>query len=176
MRNLQEYANFAMELLDELHIPYTIPENFTVNSRARRWGLCKLNSGKFYISVNQTLLDERNSEDGLINTLLHELLHTCPGCLNHGAIWKKYAAMVYGKFGYNVKRTNDEQEKGVTTGNFNATEREYKYLIYCEKCHKLVAKRKKRCGVTENPGKWQHVGCGGHLYMMDISERCVDDS
>ena len=93
MRDLMEYANFCMEMLDEINIPYCEPESFTINTRARRWGQCKYirASGKFYININITLLDERNGEDGLINTILHELLHTCPGCMNHGAEWKKWA-------------------------------------------------------------------------------------
>jgi len=176
-RNLQVYADFAMEILDDLKIPYKKPQTFTVNYRARRWGQCRLRNGEYYININRTLLDTRNSEDGLVNTLLHELLHTCPGCMDHGARWKKYAAMVYSKYGYNVKRTSDEEEKGVTTGNFNRKETDYKYLIYCEKCGKLVASRKRRCDLTENPGLYRHGDpCRGKLYCRNAESYIAADN
>jgi len=163
MRDLMEYANFCMEMLSEISVPYSAVEKFTINTRAARWGQCRKTGGKFYINVNVTLLDERNDEEGLINTLLHELLHTCPGCMNHGAEWKKWAEKVRRAYGYNIKRTGEEDEKGIVTGNLNETERAYKYFIYCEKCGKLIERKKRKCDVTERPWRWQHSGCGGKL-------------
>lgn len=169
MRNLMEYANFCMEMLDEIAVPYRKVETFTVNTRASRWGLCSLRDGKFYIQINVTLLDERNGEDGLINTLLHELLHTCPGCMNHGPNWKYYAERVRKIYGYDIKRTSDNDEKEVTTGNLNYKRREYKYFIYCEKCGKLMARRKRACHLTDNLGLYQHGGtCHGKLVCYDF--------
>ena len=111
MRDLMEYAEFCMELLDEIYIPYTRPENFTVNTRAKRWGLCSLRGGKYYIQINVTLLDERNSDEGLINTIIHELLHTCPDSMDHGYRWKYYAYRVQRDLGYDIKRTSSEEDK-----------------------------------------------------------------
>lgn len=168
MRDLMEYAKFCMEMLDEIHVPYGKVETFTVNTRARRWGQCKLEYGKYYISINATLLDERNSEDGLINTLLHELLHTCPGCMNHGPKWKFYGEQVRRIYGYNIKRTSSEEDKEVTTGNLNIKESEYKYYIYCEKCGELIERKKRKCSTTEAPWRYQHIGCGGKLFCLDF--------
>ena len=169
MRDLMEYASFCMEMLDEIAVPYSPVEKFTVNTRASRWGLCSLRGGKYYIQINVTLLDDRNGEDGLINTLLHELLHTCPGCMNHGPNWKFYAEKVRRNYGYDIKRTSDNEEKEVTTGNLNFKRREYKYFLYCEKCGKLIARRKRLCDLTEYPYLWKHgSGCGGKLVCHDF--------
>jgi len=169
MRDLMEYAKFCMEMLDEIHVPYGKVETFTVNTRARRWGQCRLVYGKYYIDINVTLLDERNGEDGLINTLLHELLHTCPNCMNHGETWKFYAEKVRRIYGYNIKRTSDNDEKEVMTGNLNYKKREYKYFVYCEKCGKLIARRKKACDLTENSGLYYHGGdCRGKLTCLNF--------
>ena len=172
MRDLMEYANFCMEMLDEIGVPYREPENFTINTRARRWGQCKYvyATGRYNIDINITLLDERNGEDGLINTILHELLHTCPGCMNHGAEWKKWAGKVRRHYGYNIQRLSDDDEKDVTTGNLNYKPVAYKYLIYCEKCGKLVGRRKKRCHITDYPELWKHSGCGGLLYCEEAGK------
>lgn len=168
MRDLYEYAEFCMELLNDIYVPYQRPENFTVNTRARRWGQCRKINGKYYININATLLDERNGENGLINTLLHELLHTCPNCMNHGSTWKYYAEKVRRAYGYDIKRTSDQEKKQVTTGNLNYREREYKYFIYCEKCGKLITRRKRACDITENPGLWKHSIDGGKLYCRPV--------
>lgn len=164
MRDLMSYANFCMKMLDEIGIPYSKVEEFTVNKRARRWGLCSLRNGKYYIQINTTLLDERNGEDGLINTIIHELLHTCHGCMNHGKMWKSYAEQVRKTYGYNIKRTSDNEEKCVTTGNLNESKREYKYFVYCKKCGKLIVKRKRRSELIDNIGRYTHTNCGGKLY------------
>ena len=172
MRDIMEYAEFCMEMLDEIGVPYRTPETFTINTRARRWGQCKrVNAtGKYYIDINITLLDERNGEDGLINTILHELLHTCPNCMNHGTEWKKWAAKVMRHYGYNITRVSDDDDKDVTTGNFNYKPTVYKYLLYCEDCGKLVARRKRRCDLTEYPMLWKHSGCGGSLYCVEAGK------
>ena len=171
MRNLMEYAEFCMEMLDEIDVPYKRPEVFTINTRSKRWGRCVYKAGKYYVDINITLLDERNGEDGLINTILHELLHTCPNCMNHGTQWKKWASAVRRRYGYDIKRLSNADEKDITTGNFNEKKTEYKYLIYCEKCGKLVARRKKQCRVTEHPELWRHSGeCRGVLYCVEAGK------
>lgn len=37
-------------------------------------------------------------------TIVHELLHTCEGCFNHGAKWKYYAEVMNNKYGYQITR------------------------------------------------------------------------
>lgn len=62
------------------------------NTRAKsRWGQCKRVSGGYSININIDLLDERNDYKGLENTLIHEILHTVDGCMNHGPNWKRAA-------------------------------------------------------------------------------------
>lgn len=90
MRNLEDVAIECMEMLDRIGIKYGNVKEVIPNSRARsRWGQCKIVPGGFQININVDLLDERNSIDGLKETLLHELLHTVSGCFNHGREWKE---------------------------------------------------------------------------------------
>ena len=51
-----------------------------VNTRAmKRWGQCTCLGGNNYaISINVILLRDDTNIDGLKNTIIHELLHTCP--------------------------------------------------------------------------------------------------
>jgi len=162
MRDLLKYGAMCMDMLDDLNIPYGNVLEIVINTRAgKRWGQCKKISSGYSININADLLREENDEAGLINTLLHELLHTCPNCMNHGECWKRYAAMINRRYGYDVKRTSSAEEKGVVIRNVGRKE-EYKYFCKCEKCG-YVWRYKRMCETVRNPGKYQHHGCGGKL-------------
>lgn len=112
MRDLIEYACKAMEMLDSIGVQYGNIIDFTVNTRAqKRWGQCRKVPGGYTININAVLLDERNSEDGLMNTILHELAHSVDGCMNHGTNWKAVANHIHNALGYNIKRTDSAEEK-----------------------------------------------------------------
>jgi predicted SprT family Zn-dependent metalloprotease len=161
MRDLIEYACKAMEMLDSIGIEYGNIIDFTVNTRAhKRWGQCRKVPGGYSININATLLDERNSEDGLMNTILHELAHTVDGCYNHGAKWKKVANEIYLAFGYKVKRTNSAEEKGV----LQETEPKiiYKYQFRCKKRGRVV-RRERASKFTQHYDLYRCGCCGGHF-------------
>lgn len=115
MRNLNSVAYDCMEKLSAINIPYSHAVAFSVNKRAKkRWGQCRRESnGTYSININVNLLKEENDIEGLENTIIHELLHTCPNCMNHGPEWKKYAKMVYDSYGYNIQRCANAYEKGI---------------------------------------------------------------
>ena len=90
--------------LRELGIPLGkhIAPQVEVNTRAqRRLGCCVCREGRFTIQVSARLLEDAPL---LRATLLHELLHTCPGCLNHGPAWKSYAKTVGEALGLSITR------------------------------------------------------------------------
>ena len=85
MRDLTAYAIECMNELDNIGIEYGNIIEFTVNTRAKkRWGQCRAVPGGYSINISSVLLDERNDEKGLKETIHHELLHSCKGCMNHG--------------------------------------------------------------------------------------------
>lgn len=169
MRNVNEYLTMCLEILDDCRIPYGKILEISVNHRAQRWGLCTRTPYGFKIQVNATLLDERNGEDGLVNTILHELIHTCPDCMNHGTTWKNYAEIVRKKWGYNIKRTSSTEDKHVTTGNLNRKTMTDKYLIKCEKCGNEW-RRKRWSGLCENVNRYR-CSCGGKLHCTSLDPR-----
>lgn len=91
--------------LRELGIPLGkhIAPQVEVNTRAqRRLGCCVCREGRFTIQVSARLLEDAPL---LRATLLHELLHTCYGCQNHGKRWKAYAQRVGEALGVEITRT-----------------------------------------------------------------------
>ena len=128
IKHLHELYERAQRELDEINIPYSkkINKILTINKRATaKYGSCKKVSNSYQILVTQVLLGA--TEDGIMNTLIHELLHTCPGCMNHGDNWKNYAYIVNKKLGYNIQRTTAREEKGLEKRVI-----ERNYIITCE--------------------------------------------
>lgn len=79
-------------------------------------------------------LVNNGSEHGIKSTIAHEFIHTCDGCLNHGALWKHYASMVSDL--YNISRTNTMEDKGISQGVANAINNSnIKYIVKCTTCN-----------------------------------------
>jgi predicted SprT family Zn-dependent metalloprotease len=157
MRDLNLVAIECMKMLDDIGIKYGNVKEFKINTRARRWGQCKRITGGYSINISATLLDERNDIDGLKNTIIHELLHTCDGCMNHGEKWKAMAKKVHQAYGYNIKRCSDTDEKGVKKDTRPKQKAiKYKYEVKCKKCGN-VYQRSKMSNVIQHP---EHYTCG----------------
>lgn len=167
-RDLNEYAENALQMAKDCGIPYGIITDFSVNTRAKsRWARTWKNGDIYRIEVSCDLLDDRNNEKGLYNTLLHEILHTCKGCLNHGAKWKEYAEIIRKEYGYEIKRASTYEEKGIceevakTRKEYRKNREKVKHIIRCKKCgHEF--KRKRKSKFTENYTIYKCF-CGGEL-------------
>lgn len=163
---LIEYANSAKAMLDECNIP--ISENITafrLNGRLRStWGRCRRwPDGHFEIELQKKMF-ENGSSEGIINTLIHELLHTCPGCFNHGKQWKKHAEIVKKRFGLNITRTDTAENKGMEETQLDMEK--YKYKIKCCNCgHSWLRRRKVK--LVKHPD-WFRCPCGGELIVEDV--------
>lgn len=113
MKDLQELASQCRAELASLQIPYGKVKIWSINCRAKaRWGLCKkLPDGTYEIEIAKTLLQDDVSDNAVKNTIVHELLHSCPGCFKHTGRWKQYAPTwpvmftqyVAQKYGYSVE-------------------------------------------------------------------------
>lgn len=169
MRNLMDYAAECMSELDEIGIEYGNIVEFKVNTRAKkRWGQAKSIPGGYSINISSVLLDERNDVEGLKNTIIHEILHTCKGCQNHGENWKRLAAKVNRAYGYNIKRCSSADEKGVLeetrppkpvrTTNTN-------YVVKCDKCGHVYT-RTKMSKLIQHPENYRCGCCHGTLSLM----------
>ena len=142
MRNLNVVAIECMRELDVANIPYRTVRKWEVNTRAKsRWGQCKqVSRGIFDININIDLLREENDIDGLKNTIIHELLHTCEGCMNHGDKWKMYADKVNRYYGYNISRCSNADEKGVTVKRENT--RKVIHRFKCAGCGQVIERQR----------------------------------
>ena len=168
MRDLKKYADFCMSLLDNLDIPYTKPVSWEINNRAvKRFGQCRLRYGRYSINISAILLDEKSNEKDLFDTILHELIHTCPNCMNHGYEWKKWGEKVKRAYGYDISRTKKGEQETYQLARENRISKA-KYVCVCSKCgHKFYYQRHTK--VIDNPSHYHHTGCGGTL-RLKLSE------
>lgn len=167
MRNLNAVAKECMKMLDNIGIKYGNIKEIKVNTRAKkRWGQCELVPGEGYsININIVLLDERNDINGLKNTIIHELLHSCDGCMNHGEKWRLLANKVNDVYGLNIKRTSNSDEKGIDKSTIVKSQVVYKYEIQCIDCGH-VYKRAKMSTVIQHPEEYRCSHCGGKLQRI----------
>lgn len=125
MKNLEEYVERSQALLDSLKIPYRLA-HVSYNGRiTRKWGYCrKVDSNHYEISIATVLGDDDSPDESLFSVLLHEYLHTCPGCFNHGKKWKKYAKYIKSSVGIKIKQSQTADSLGIDS----------KYYVKCRRC------------------------------------------
>ncbi len=160
MRDLQYYARECLAEVDRLRIPRAKNITFTVNTRAKtRLGQCRKTGDRYVIEVAATLLDERAPlKEGLKDTLIHEILHTCYGCMNHTGRWKQYADKVNAAYGYQVKATA-KREDGVIPAELDTPP---KYKLICPHCGAEYA-RYRLSATFEHPERYLCGKCKGSL-------------
>lgn len=176
MRDLMQYAKQCMAELDELDIKYGNIIEFKINTRSlQRWGQCKVIPGGFSININYILLDEQNDEQGLKSTILHELLHSCKGCMNHGKEWQSLANRVNKAYGYNIERTTSYNDAGISEESQEEQEHtrieklqnRKHYEIVCQNCgHKYIKYRTSK--ITEHPERYRCGCCHGKLKVYAV--------
>ncbi len=160
MNDFDKLLTAVKKEASDIGIPISgkISSHVSVNTRAKsRFGSCTKQNGRFVIELSSMLLDA--PEKSCRQTIAHELIHTCPGCMDHGERFMYYAARMNNAYGYDIKRTNSVEEMGV---NYDRTE-DAKFIITCRKCGKEFS-RLRRSTLTDNPSRYR-CKCGGELYV-----------
>lgn len=117
---LPDLAQRGVAICYEAGIP--IAKNIKVGytTADRKHGVCQYNktTGEFKIKVSKHLV----KDEDVLNTVLHELLHTCPGCQNHGKVWSLYADIINKVYGIKITRVSKKEHEAL---NFTKTRRQY---------------------------------------------------
>ncbi len=162
MKELEKYVAQCQRDLDSVGIPCGKVRRWEINTRAKaRWGLCKcLKGGDFVISIARILLEDDVEDQALKDTIVHELLHTAPGCLDHKGKWKMYAELVNRKLPqYTIKRTASREEKGITV---QRAEPVCRYVVRCCDCGTEFP-RERESKLIKHPEQFRCGLCHGRL-------------
>lgn len=185
MKELNYYISKAENMLDSLGIEYHPNIKYGTYKNKNNWARCKwinkyincsgkgeyydwLNNRDYFIDINEKLL-ENGSDEGILNTIIHEMLHSVIGADNHGVTWKRLAEKVNDKYGINIKRCNTAEEKGINYNNLitrSSRVNSFKYQIKCTCCNNYW-NRTKATNVTKHPENY-HCPCGGKLVVYKL--------
>lgn len=160
MKDLNMIYEWAMDIIEKCDIEIGTITNVTINTRAKkRWGQCKYNrsTNTYTININGDILADDVPFKPVLETMIHEILHTCKGCFNHGAEWKRMAEIVKRETGYNVTRCTGAETFGI---HREPKHKEGKYVLVCEKCGKKIT-RERMSNFVKHPEWYSHKGCGG---------------
>lgn len=139
MKDLVMLYNTARSNVESLGIEVGNIISVKPNNRAKsRWGQCKIEDNSSYwwdrtfsININNRLLQDDIKDEKVISVIIHEILHTCEGCFNHGNRWKEYADLVNDCYScYTVERTQSSSYFGISSKE-RLESRKYKIVCGC---------------------------------------------
>ena len=106
-------------------------------------GRTKREGTTFYLILNHPYAN-MSSHDEIMNTIVHELLHMLPNCLNHGVVWKSYASVVFRKTGIDIQRLASREMTMAYTKARGTVKNTHTYQVECTQCHRRLGKKYKR--------------------------------
>lgn len=139
-----------------------IDETIYFTRATKTYGKCERIEGGFAIHISKYFKD--NDEQEVMEMLVHEVLHTVPGCFNHGAGWKNAAELVNKKYGYNISRLSNVEMNGIAASEKVVV---YKYVVHCADCDNKMYRQRKSKLVT-HPQNYTCGACGGPLLSSEI--------
>ena len=176
MTTMTEYENelqrLLTECLQELGMLGIYPSGKIVaireNSRAKkRLGCCKKrdSKGQEYELEVSTLLKGQD-EKTIKEIIIHEILHTCKGCFNHGSRWHRLAEQVYRAYGYRIESTADYKRLNLE----EELNKQYRYCIRCQGCGNTFFRM--RAGkIVKYPDLYRCGLCNGRLRVSAVADR-----
>lgn len=145
----------ASKILSEVYPTFQVPNiwSIKVTNATSYWaniGRDKKVRSRFGMHISRTfekIPDENLARLRFETCMIHELIHTIPGCNNHGNNFKRVGRMVKRKYPqYDICRCVSAEEFGVD----KAEAKPAKYLIRCEHCkHEYRYQRKPKYAISE---------------------------
>lgn len=165
MKNLNALFNQCMEEVKAAGIEPGRIVKVEINRRAtRRWGQCVKEYGVYKLNFAERILMDDTDEKGVKETIIHEILHTCKGCMNHGKEWNRLGGIMERRYGYKITRTASYQNFGIDPEIYRAEKvAKAKYQIICKKCGH-ASYRNRASNVTKYPALY-NCKCGGQLVV-----------
>ena len=101
----KELFEKAIKMCKDINLPIAENITFGLDSAERRHGICKHRGSQTFISISQYLVKEEDK----LNTMIHELLHSCPEGHNHGYGWKCLAYKIYRAYNIEITRCSNKE-------------------------------------------------------------------
>ena len=177
MRDLNKYVDICKKELDSIGIQYRNPDKWIVSGKlTKSLGYSEIyydgisNKTKGIISkipkivISKRILNDKYPEKYLKETIIHELIHTCDGCTDHGSGFKRIARIINKELGYNIKRCASPDEAKIYHEMYKPKER--KYSIECPKCGSRW-NYKIKCNTYKHPERYRCSRCKATLRQIN---------
>ena len=160
-RNQADLDNLLAKAIQEVKEqgikPGNIDSTLYVSNAVKEFGRCTRTGSNFEIRISKYIMN--NPEEDLMQTIVHEVLHSVAGCMNHGAKWKKVADIMNKAKGYNISRLTSISAANLTTEHQAVLTR---YVVACADCgNELYRQRKSK--LINYPELYACGACGGEL-------------
>ena len=138
---IEESINRANLILAEVYPNYIIPKinNIKITNARSYWmniGKIKSSHDAYGLNISKTFELIPNEQVAILrfqSSIIHELIHTQPRCMNHGKYFQKICYLVNKKYPqYKVKTSTSDEEVGLDL----SVDKKPKYKIVCSKCGK----------------------------------------
>lgn len=165
-RELLALVEEAKYELGSIGISIGLVRSVMINAKLHScWGRCRKGFNGYQIILSAELLRKEVSDTAVKDTIIHELLHTCPGCMKHTGNWKMLANLVNQKYPqYHIKRCTTNEEKGLPAKPRKAPN----YAVACTQCN-FKTYRQNRSSVVAHPENYRCPNCGGMLRAETIT-------
>ena len=168
MKNLEVMFDEALDIvkkcIGEKNVEF-IERPLTISKRMKRtWGMCISDEdGTNSIVVSQKILGDNVPNDSTMSVLIHEALHACKNCKNHGDVWKKYAEIINKRYPqYKITRVMAPSFFGLS---YEPAEIERKYAIVCTKCG-AIHYSSKMSKTIKYPSNYLCAKCNGEFKRL----------
>ena len=92
--------------------------------------------GDYQIKISRLLLDNCDPDE-VHNTIMHEVIHTVDGCMNHGWLWQRIAYDVNRHYQFSkLQRLSGNTEFGEAAKQAKRERASTIYKVTCDGCHK----------------------------------------
>ena len=150
-------AKAIQEVKEQGIKPGNIDPTLYVSNSAKELGRCTRTGSNFEIRISKYIIN--NPEEDLMPIIVHEVLHSVAGCMNHGVQWKKVADIMNKAKGYDISRLTSISAANLTTEHQAVLTR---YVVVCVDCgNKLYRQRKSK--LINYPELYTCGVCGGEL-------------
>lgn len=160
-KDLDQILQEAIEQIEDVGIDLKkekISPQVRISKATSYFGQCKRQGDEFLISISKYHLS--NPRQAILETMIHEVLHTVEGCFNHGNRWKAVVGRVNRRYGYSIARVGSMNSEVQLDTPVSAT----KYVIVCKSCG-FEYKRSRKSKLTENPERYRCSKCRGKLEL-----------
>lgn len=155
--------NECLAEADAIGINYGKIDRITVSYKDTHWfGICHKFTDFYTIEIAHFILGDNTTDEQVKNTIMHEILHTCPNCMRHNSNWKRKVNMVNDCYAfYHISTYSEFEDFGLSVEKVLKP----KYILKCEKCSYTIGYQRK-CKIVNHPSLYCCGKCGGDFCLI----------